>query len=81
MVARPWGSPGGSSGGSGGGQRPPGGGGPWGGGPGGPFGGRPGGPGPLPDLDALIARLQAYIRSFLGGGARAGVSPAGAAWR
>jgi membrane protease subunit HflK len=25
--------------------------------------------GPLPDLDQLIARLQAYIRSFLGGGA------------
>ena len=67
----PWGSPGGGSGGSGGGQRPPGGGGPWGGGgPGGPFGGRPGGPGPLPDLDALINRLQAYIRSFLGGGPR-----------
>ncbi len=65
----PWGSSGGNSGG-GGGQRPPGGGGPWGqgGGPGGPFGGRPGGPGPLPDLDALIARLQAFIRSFLGGG-------------
>jgi len=63
----PWGSPGGSGG--GGGQRPPGGGGPWGGGgAGGPFGGRPGGPGPLPDLDALISRLQAYIRSFLGGG-------------
>ncbi len=39
-----------------------------GGGPGGPFGGRPGGPGPLPDLDALIGRLQAYIRSLLGGG-------------
>ena len=29
-----------------------------------------GGPGPLPDLDALIARLQAYIRSLLGGGPR-----------
>ena len=28
--------------------------------------GRPGGP--LPDLDELIARLQAYIRSLLGGG-------------
>ena len=28
--------------------------------------GRPGGP--MPDLDALIARLQAYIRSLLGGG-------------
>jgi modulator of FtsH protease HflK len=73
----PWGSPGddrrGGSGGGGGGngQRPPGGGGPWGtgGGPRGPFGGRPGGPGrPLPDLDQLIARLQAYIRSILGGG-------------
>jgi membrane protease subunit HflK len=65
----PWGTPGGNSGGSGGGHRP-GGGGPW--GPGGPFGGRPGGqgPGPLPDLDALIARLQGYIRSFLGGGPR-----------
>jgi membrane protease subunit HflK len=72
----PWGSPGGGSGGNGGGrgQRPPpGGGGPWGpggGGPGGPFGGRPGGPGmgPLPDLDQIIARLQAYVRSLLGGG-------------
>ena len=64
----PWGTPGGNSGGSGGGGRRPGGGGPW--GPGGPFGGRPGGqgPGPLPDLDALIARLQSYIRSLLGGG-------------
>jgi membrane protease subunit HflK len=63
----PWGTPGGNSGGGGGGRRP-GGGGPW--GPGGPLGGRPGGqgPGPLPDLDALIARLQNYIRSFLGGG-------------
>ena len=58
---------GGSGGNGGGGQRPPGGGGPWGGGGrGGPFGGRPGGPGPLPDLDALIARLQAYIRSLPG---------------
>jgi membrane protease subunit HflK len=63
----PWGSGGGSGG---NGQRPPGGGGPWGGGPGGPFGGRPGGPGPLPDLDALINRIQAYIRSLLGGGPR-----------
>jgi membrane protease subunit HflK len=62
----PWGSPGGSGG---GGHRPPPGGGPWGGGPGGPFGQRPGGgPGPLPDLDALIAKLQAFIRSLLGGG-------------
>ena len=33
----------------------------------------PVGPGPLPDLDAVIARIQAYIRSLLGGGAdRAG---------
>jgi membrane protease subunit HflK len=63
----PWGSGVGSGG---NGQRPPGGGGPWGGGPGGPFGGRPGGPGPLPDLDALINRIQAYIRSLLGGGPR-----------
>jgi modulator of FtsH protease HflK len=60
----PWGSPGGGSGGNDGGrgQRPPpGGGGPWGG---------PGGTGPLPDLDQLIARLQAYVRSLLGGGSR-----------
>jgi len=68
----PWGSPGGSSGGNGSGQRPPpGGGGPWGsggGGPGGPFGGRPGGPGPIPDLDQLIRRLQAFVGSILGGG-------------
>ncbi len=65
----PWGSPGG---GNGNGQRPPpGGGGPWGGGgPGGPFGGRPGpgGQGPLPDLDQLIRRMQAFIRSIIGGG-------------
>ena len=61
----PWGSPGGS----GGGGRRPGGGGPWGQG-GGPFNQRPGGPGPLPDLDALIARLQAFVRSLLGGGPR-----------
>ena len=64
----PWGSPGGN----GSGQRPPpGGGGPWGGGgPGGPFGGRPGpgGSGPLPDLDQLIRRMQAFVRSILGGG-------------
>jgi modulator of FtsH protease HflK len=74
----PWGSPGGGSGGNDGGrgQRPPpGGGGPWGGGggPGGPFGPRPGGPGgmgPIPDLDQIIARLQAYVRSLLGGGPR-----------
>jgi modulator of FtsH protease HflK len=74
----PWGNPGGGDDRRGGnGQRPPGGGGPW--GPGGPFGGGggggrpgPGGMGPLPDLDALIARLQALIRSFLGGGGRGG---------
>ncbi len=72
----PWGSPGGSSGGSGGGDRPPPGG-PWGGGgdqdrpggrrPGGPFGG---GGGPLPDLDGLIAQVQGWVRSILGGGGR-----------
>ena len=64
----PWGTPGGGSGGNG--QRPPGGGGPWGpgGGPGGPFGPRPGGGGPRPDLDQIIARLQAMVRSWLGGG-------------
>ena len=43
----------------GGGPRRPGGGGPWG-----------GGPNPLPDLDALIARLQAGIRGLLPGGGR-----------
>jgi membrane protease subunit HflK len=65
----PWGSPGGGSGGSGGGgngggQRP---GGPWGqGGPGRGPGGR--GPGQLPDLDQLIARIQAFIRGLLPGG-------------
>ena len=68
----PWGSPGNGTGGGGDGQRPPGGGGPWGSGgggrPGGPFGGRPGGQRPLPDFDQLIARLQAYVRSLLGGG-------------
>jgi membrane protease subunit HflK len=55
----PWGAPGG-------GPRRPGGGGPWRGGP------RGGGPGPLPDLDALIARLQAGIRGVLPGGGRGG---------
>ena len=30
----------------------------------------PAAPGPLPDLDALINRIQAYIRSLLGGGPR-----------
>ncbi|MBV9750220.1 MAG: FtsH protease activity modulator HflK [Acetobacteraceae bacterium] len=54
----PWGSPGG--------PRRPGGGGPWGGGPGG------GGPNPIPDLDALIARLQAGVRGWLPGGRRGG---------
>src|SRR5208283_581711 len=50
---------GGSSGGGngGGGGRP---GGPWG------SGGRPGG-GPIPDLDQLIAQLQAFIRGIIGG--------------
>ena len=67
----PWGNPGGGDDRRGGnGQRPPGGGGPW-GGQGGPFGGGgrpgPGGMGPLPDMDALIARLQAMVRSLLGG--------------
>jgi modulator of FtsH protease HflK len=68
--SNPWGSPGGPPG--GGPRRPggsgggPGGGGPGGGGPGGPrgpWGG--GGPGPLPDLDALIERLQGGVRRFL----------------
>jgi modulator of FtsH protease HflK len=68
----PWGFPPGGSG-NGSGRPPPGGGGPWGGGPGGPRpggpgGGRPGGPGSIPDLDALIANLQAAIRRLLGGG-------------
>ncbi len=70
----PWGFPPGGSG-NGSGRPPPGGGGPWGGGggpggprPGGPGGGRPGGPGPIPDIDVLIASLQAAIRRFLGGG-------------
>ena len=68
----PWGTPGG--GGSNGGDKPPPGG-PWGGGPnderpgprrpGGPFGG---GGGPIPDLDRMIAQVQAYIRRLLGGG-------------
>jgi len=67
----PWGFPPGGSG-NGSGRPPPGGGGPWGGGggprPGGPGGGRPGGPGQFPDLDMLIARLQAAVRRLLGGG-------------
>ncbi len=68
--SNPWGSPGGSGGGSGGGggngkRR----GNPWGGGPG---GGRPGGfpgPGQFPDLDQIIANIQAFIRRMLPGGA------------
>jgi membrane protease subunit HflK len=79
----PWGNPGGSqgggsSGGSGGGNRPPPGG-PWGGGgdneppgggrrPGGPFGGGGQGGNQFPDLDSLLAQLQALIRRVLGGG-------------
>ena len=82
----PWGNQGGSQGGGssgGGGGRPPPGG-PWGGGggnddqpggrrPGGPFGGGGGGGqggGPFPDLDGIIAQLQATIRRILGGGGR-----------
>ena len=82
----PWGSPGGGTGGSngggsdGGGRPPPGG--PWGndgerpgGGPGrkrpnDPFGG--GGGGPLPDLDQLIAQVQAFVRRLISGGPGAG---------
>jgi modulator of FtsH protease HflK len=56
----PWGSGGGSGG---NGQRPPGGGGPW--TPGG------GGPNQMPDLDQLIARIQAFVRRLLPGGGRA----------
>ena len=58
----PWGSPGG---------RPPGGGnrGPWG-------GGGPGGK--MPDLDQIIARLQAWFRGFVpGGGARPSLPKSG----
>ncbi|MBV9736062.1 MAG: FtsH protease activity modulator HflK [Acidisphaera sp.] len=65
----PWGPPGGAPGGPGkpGGQRP-----------GGPWGGR-GGPGPLPDIDELIARVQAFVRGLLPGGGRqsAGGGPGG----
>ncbi len=68
----PWGSPGGSGGGGGGsnsggngGRRP---GGPWGGGGGGRGpGGFPGG-GQMPDLDEIIARVQAFVRRLLPGG-------------
>jgi membrane protease subunit HflK len=77
----PWGNPGGNPDGNkgdGGGERPdpdrgprrPGG--PFGGG-GGPFGGGPfGSGGNAPDLDRLIAQVQAYIRSILGGGSGRG---------
>jgi membrane protease subunit HflK len=74
--SNPWGNPGGS--GSNGGDKPPPGG-PWGGGPdnerqgprrpGGPFGG---GGGPLPDLDRLIAQVQAFIRRWMPGGGGSG---------
>ena len=57
----PWGSPGG---------KPPGNRGPWGGPPGGPQG-------QIPDLEALLARAVAWLRSFLpgGGGRRPGSRP------
>jgi membrane protease subunit HflK len=56
----PWGTGGDEPGGNRGGRR---------GGGGGPFGGGPFGPnGPLPDLEALIRQLQAYIRDILPGG-------------
>jgi membrane protease subunit HflK len=57
----PWGSPGG---------KPPGNRGPWGGPPGGPQG-------QIPDLEALLARAAAWLRSFLpgGGGKRPGSRP------
>ncbi len=58
----PWGPPGGGPRRNNG----PSGGGPWGGGP------RGGGPNPIPDLDALIARLQAGVRGWLPGGRRGG---------
>jgi modulator of FtsH protease HflK len=73
----------GNSGSDGGGSPPPGGPpprNPWGGGgdngpgrgrPGGPFGGGGGGGGgPFPDLDRLIAQLQAFIRDLIPGGPR-----------
>jgi membrane protease subunit HflK len=76
----PWGNKGANNGGA---ERPsgdgkPGGprpGGPFGGG-GGPFGGGGGpfGGGKAPDLDKLIAQLQAYIRGFIGGGGSGGRS-------
>ena len=72
--SNPWGTPGGSQGGSGqggGNNGKRGGGGPWGGGGGGGGrgpGGFPGGPGQIPDLDQIIARIQAFIRRMLPGG-------------
>src|SRR6185437_3376711 len=72
--SNPWGTPGGSQGGSGqggGNNGKRGGGGPWGGGGGGGGrgpGGFPGGPGQMPDLDQIIARIQAFIRRMLPGG-------------
>lgn len=59
----PWGPPGGGDGRRPGG-RPNGPQGPWGGGPRGPGGGGGGGPTP-PDIDELIARLQAFLRGLL----------------
>ena len=56
----PWGTPGGRPGGNG---KPPPNRGPWGGGGGGPGG-------QLPDLDQLIARINAGVRGFLPGGPR-----------
>src|SRR5450432_1703161 len=71
----PWGNPNGNKGNDGerpdpdrGPRRP---GGPFGGG-GGPFGGGPFGGGNAPDLDRLIAQIQAYIRGILGGGSGRG---------
>ena len=76
--SNPWGGGGGPSGGSGGNGAggggsepppPPPGGGPR--RPGGPFGGGPfggGGGGPAPDLDRLIAQIQAFIRNLIPGG-------------
>ena len=57
----PWGTPGGRPGGGNG--KPPANRGPWGGGGGG--GGNGGGPGQLPDLDQLIARINAGLRGIL----------------
>ena len=77
--SNPWGSSGGSSNdGSGKGpsegqnpnnQKP---GGPWGPGSGGPGGGGGRGPGPVPDLDEVIARAQAFIRGLMSGGGGGG---------